>query len=173
MLRVRTTIFVYFEMKFFDRFIGMFNRESPFPNRQLRLQYVPAPASMPLFARQYAELIWQNDKFQLDYSPATVRFVDAFLQRFRDAGITAHNFAETIFVAGAYLGQVMVQHAGAQWVPVGEAGLPANASMMTVVLRLPNGTVADPVSKAFKRFHYGEKESLEKFYLDMCQPGAK
>lgn len=154
-------------MKFFGRLINMFNREDPFPKRQLRLQYPPSPQVMHLFAQQYVDVVRQNDRFQLDYSVASIKFVDAFLQRFRDAGITAHNFAETIFVAGAYVGQVMVQHAGGQWVSSQEAGPTVAGNMMTVVIKLPNDTYTDPISKAFKRFHNGKSDELQYFYQVM------
>lgn len=142
----------------------MFDREDPFPKRQLRLQFPPSPQVMHFFAQQYVEVVLQNDKYQLDYSVPSVQFVDAFLQRFRDAGITAQNFAETIFVAGAYVGQVMVKQAGGTWVTSAEADPAVAGSMMTVVIRLPNGAFVDPFSKAFKRFHNGKSDELAYFY---------
>ncbi|WP_290796517.1 hypothetical protein [Flavihumibacter sp. UBA7668] len=36
--------------------------------------------------------------------------------------------------------------------------------MMPIVVKLPNGNIVDPIAKAFKRFHYGEAESIHYFY---------
>ena len=36
--------------------------------------------------------------------------------------------------------------------------------MMPIVVKLPNGNVVDPIAKAFKRFYYGEPDSIMYFY---------
>lgn len=150
-------------MGFFNNLFGN-KKADPVPKRPLRLQFTPAPDNAHLFAQQYVDVVKNNDHFQLDYSLESADFVDHFLQRFADAGITSTNFAETIFVAGAYVGQTMVLHRGAQWIY--SQGLQTSGQrLMPVVLLLPNGNITDPITQAFRRFSFGKKENLKGYVL--------
>jgi hypothetical protein len=93
-----------------------------------------------------------------------VDLVDDFLQHFSDEGLTVNDFAETIFVAGCYVGQVMITHNNGAWIAQEEVTLPNQVSMMPIVVRLPNGNILDPIAKAFKRFHYGDGDNIRYFY---------
>jgi len=42
--------------------------------------------------------------------------------------------------------------------------MPEGVSMMPIVVKLPNGNIADPIAKVFKRFHYGDTENIKYFY---------
>ncbi len=75
-----------------------------------------------------------------------------------------NDFAETIFVAGCYVGQVMIKNNDGIWISQDEVKLPDGISMMPIVVKLPNGNIADPIAKAFKRFHYGGTDNLRYFY---------
>jgi len=135
------------------------------PKRSLNLQFEPIPQNGEKFAQQFVDAVEKNEKKELDYSFDTLEFVDSFLQRFSDEGLTVNDFAETIFVAGAYVGQVMINHNNGMWIDQKEAiDLPQNISMMPIVIKLPNGNIADPIAKAFKRFHYGATDSMVYFY---------
>ncbi len=136
------------------------------PKRPLRLQFPPAPDNAHIFAHQYVDVVKNNDRFQLDYSVPTIEFVDRFLQRFADAGITSNDFAETIFVAGAYVGQVMVLHKQAQWISSRDIQTPTTQRMMPIVLLLPNGTITDPIAQAFRRYVKGGKKELLQNYFN-------
>lgn len=50
--------------------------------------------------------------------------MDEFLQKFNDEELSVNDFAETIFVAGSYVGQVMIKNNGGLWIAQGEAKLP-------------------------------------------------
>lgn len=154
-------------MGFWDKLFGMGKNVDPIPRRPLRLQLTPAPQNMPALASQYVDVVRNNDRFQLDYSPATVEFVDRFLQRFSDAGITNNDFAETIFVAGAYLGQIMVLHRQAQWVSTRQMDAVMRQKLMPVVLQLPDGSITDPITQVFRRYSMGKKESLQEYFQQM------
>ncbi len=147
-------------MGLFDNLFVIGRKADPVPKRALRLQFAPAPENAHIFAQQYVDVVKNNDRFQLDYSIASVEFVDRFLQRFCDAGITSNNFAETIFVAGAYVGQVMVLHRGGQWVYSQGLQTSGKQSLMPVIIALPNGNFTDPITQAFRRFSFGKKEEL-------------
>lgn len=136
----------------------------PMPTRELRLPFEPSPANGSLFAERFAEAVKNKEGIQLDYSVSSVDFVDKFLQRFSDQGLSVNDFAETIFVAGAYIGQVMVNNNGGVWIAPTDVKLPEGVTMMPLVVKLQNDTIADPIAKAFKRFHFGKSDDLGYFY---------
>ncbi|RYG50841.1 MAG: hypothetical protein EOO01_09780 [Chitinophagaceae bacterium] len=140
------------------------------PARPLKLQFPLVPASAPEFAKQFVEIIRNNEQLGLNYSVGTLAFVDKFLDRFKREGITMDRFAETLFVAGCYVGQTMLANAGGTWIPDTESGLPPNIKTSPMLIRLANGLVADPVNQTFKRFSLGESESLMGFFHAFTQP---
>lgn len=134
------------------------------PTRPLKFQFEINPANGPRFAQQFATATKKIENRSLDYSVDSLAFVDHFLQRVSDEGLTVNDFAETIFVAGCYVGQVMINNNSGVWVRQEEVVLPEGVTMMPIVVRLPNGTIADPIAKAFKRFYHGEMDNLQYFY---------
>jgi hypothetical protein len=156
-------------MSFFKQFFGGQRKKSntdigPMATRALNLQFTPTPDNGKKFAQQFVDAVKQNDNKELNYSVDTLDFVDQFLQRFSDEGLTVNDFAETIFVAGSYVGQVMIENNNGAWISQDEVGLPEGVTMMPIVIKLPNGNIADPIAKAFKRFHYGDGENIKYFY---------
>jgi hypothetical protein len=83
---------------------------SPLPTRGINLAYPPSPENGSKLAKQFVDAVKTNESVVLDYSPETLGFVDNLLQGFKDEGLSSNDFAETIFVAGAYIGQIMVLH---------------------------------------------------------------
>ena len=136
----------------------------PMPTRGLNLQFAPTPDNGQKFAEQFVGAVKKNDNIELDYSVDTLNYVDKLLQRFSDEGLTVNDFAETIFVAGSYVGQVMIENRNGIWIRQDNLNLPDGVSMMPIFVKLPNGKIADPIAKAFKRFHYGDTENIEYFY---------
>lgn len=136
----------------------------PMPTRGLNLQFKPTPDNGLRFAQQFADAVKNNDNIVLDYSVEILNYIDKFLQRFRDEGLTVNDFAETIFVAGSYVGQVMINNNNGIWIGQEEVNLPDRVNMMPIVVKLQNGNIADPIAKAFKRFHYGDIENINYFY---------
>lgn len=136
----------------------------PMPSRSLKLPFAPVPENGASLANVFAQAVLRIDQAELDYSVASLEFVDQFLERFRREGLSVNDCAETIFVAGCYVGQVMVNQCNGNWVRQEEAGLPEGVTMMPSVVKLPGGTIADPIAKAFKRFYYGESDSIFYFY---------
>ena len=156
-------------MNFFKNLFGGKGKKplpdaGPIPTRELHLAFVASPANGHLFAQQFVDAVKKNEGIELDYSINTLDFVDKFLQRFSDEGMSVNDFAETIFVAGSYVGQVMINNNSGLWIAQAEANLPEGVTMMPLVVKLPNGTITDPIAKAFKRFHFGESDDLKYFY---------
>lgn len=136
----------------------------PMPTRALNLQFTPTPENGHRFGQQFVEAVKNNENVELNYSIETLEFVDKFLQRFRDEGLTVNDFAETIFVAGAYVGEIMIRNNDGIWLRQEDANLPNGITMTPIVVKLPNGNITDPIAKAFKRFHYGNTDNIRYFY---------
>jgi hypothetical protein len=156
-------------MSLFKKIFGERNKkrkpdDGPMPTRGLNLQFTATPDNGIKFAQQFVDVVKKNENIDLDYSIDTLDFVDKFLQRFSDEGLTVNDFAETIFVAGSYVGQVMIENNRGIWIGQEEVNLPDGVTMMPIVVKLANGNIADPIAKAFKRFHYGDTENVEYFY---------
>ncbi len=156
-------------MSFFKKLFGGQDKKhipnnGPMPTRGLNLQFTPTPDNGLKFAQQFVDAVKKNDNIELDYSVDTLIYVDKFLQQFSDEGLTVNDFAETIFVAGSYVGQIMIKNSNGIWIGQEEVNLPDGVSMMPIVIKLPNGNIADPIAKAFKRFHYGDTENVKYFY---------
>jgi hypothetical protein len=101
------------------------------------------------------------DGFGLDYDVASLSLVDGILGRFHDEGLGPEQIGETVFSFGAYIGEVMVRSTEASWVAVA-SDHPLGGGWPLV--ELPDGTLANPVGKAFKRVRHGEGESIPYFY---------
>jgi hypothetical protein len=97
--------------------------------------------------------------------PGPMVFIEYFFHNMRKEGVKVNDLAETIFVAGCYVGEVMIRNAGGQWTNLAEVtGLPENMIMMPIVVTLDNGYRANPIAKAFKLFYNGETDSIVYFY---------
>ena len=156
-------------MNFFKKLFGGKGKKSkvdngPMPTRALNLAFDISPENGEKFAQQFIDVVRRNEKINLDYSIGTLDFVDKFLQRFSDEGLAVDDFAETIFVAGTYVGQVMIKNNNGVWIRGDELNLPEGISMMPIIVKLSEKTVADPIAKAFKRFYFGESDDIKYFY---------
>lgn len=153
-------------MGLFNKLFGNKKKDEtgPMPTRNLNFQFSPIPENGLTFAEQFRSAVKAIDNIDLNFSIETLKFTDNFLQRFRDEGLTVNDFAETIFVAGCYIGQVMVHNNGGVWIKQEEANLPSGMTMMPIVMKLPNGTITDPIAKSFKRFYNGEEDSIPFYY---------
>jgi len=136
----------------------------PMPKRPMRFQFELISENGEKLADQYKGAVEKFEGVNLNYSIESLEFVNIFLQKFRDQGLTTEDFAETIFIAGCYVGQVMVINHHGQWINEKEALLPEGISMMPIVIKLPNGTITDPIAKAFKRFYNGTIDNLAYYY---------
>lgn len=134
------------------------------PTRGMNLKFVPEPANGEKLAEQFVSVIKKNENIDLNYSVSSLDFVDQFLQNFKNDGVSVNDFAETIFVAGCYVGQVMVLNNSGVWIKQEDADLPEGITMMPIVVKLPNNKVCDPIVKAFKRFSNGEVDSVKYFH---------
>lgn len=132
----------------------------PWTGRALLLPARPTPANASELARIAAEAAQTVAGIELDFSPASLHQVDGILDGFRDAG--SDIMAESIFIFGCYLGEVMVRHAGYVWVDT-PADLAKHLGVLTVY-HPGTQSHANPINKAFKRVDYGDPDNLPYFY---------
>lgn len=132
----------------------------PWVGRALSLPAMPTPAAAAELAARAAEAAKQVSGINLDYSAASLHHVDAILDGFRKPGSDV--MAESIFVFGCYIGEVMVRNAGFVWVDT-PTDLARHLGALTVYHPGTNSH-ANPISKAFKRVDYGEPDNLIHFY---------
>ncbi len=130
---------------------------------KLNLKYPPTPECAPQFARDIVRAAHAVSKVELDYSRASLELVDKIIEGFRQDNLKLEAIGETLFSFGCYVGEVFVKNAGAVWKKTSETPMKPVADM-PIVVQLPNGTIANPLGKVFKRFENGEPDSLPYFY---------
>jgi hypothetical protein len=139
--------------------------------RPLKLKYEPTPDNAPLFARDVVASTARITGDVLDYSVDSLVVVDRILQSMRAKGVSAEQFAETLFSFGCYVGEVFVRHAGGRWIQTPEQWLAATG--MRVCIELPGQKrLCNPIAKTFKRLENGEADSLAFFYAAFSRPTA-
>ena len=152
--------------------MGLFNnifsrkKEAPkkiFPSRGLNLKVAPIPENGKELSRHFIEAVKDIEDIELNLEVDSLVFVDSFLDGYSKE-YDVETFAETIFVAGCFAGEIMVKNAEAKWINSSDAELPEGVNMMPIVIKLPNDVVCDPIAKAFKRFGNGTEDDLVYFY---------
>ena len=147
------------------------NPDSPAPEASpesfltLRLKFPPTAENGASFAQLFHDAVLDIDNVDLDYSTASLEWVDGFLQQYHDDGFTTADFAETVFNAGCYVGEVMCRQAGGRWVDRDALDFPgAKLFAAPILVSLPHGKTANPIGKAFKRFEGDLADNLMYFY---------
>lgn len=144
-----------------------FEAGRPWTGRALLLPATPTPTNASELARIAAEAAQSVAGIELDFSPASLEQVDGILDGFRDAGSDV--MAESIFIFGCYIGEVMVRNAGYIWVDT-PADLAKHLGILTVY-HPETQAHANPINKAFKRVDYGEPDNLPYFYQVFASDG--
>jgi hypothetical protein len=130
---------------------------------KLELKY-PATAEN---AREHAALAVRaaREEFEaeLDYSPGSLERLDEEVDSLREQGLTGEETAETLFVFGCYLGEVIVRHLRGRWMATSQTPL-ARLSPWPMVVVLPGGSSWDAIGKVFKRLELGDSEYLPAFF---------
>jgi hypothetical protein len=154
-------------MRFLNRFFKRTKKEENiYPSRTLNLQYEIYAANANRFAEQFKEAVKKLENLELDYSVKSIELVNSFLEKFRKEGLAVNDFAETIFLAGCYVGEVFVKNKKGTWIDAKDFAqhFPPGFSPTSILLKVGESKFADPIVKAYKRFSLGEAESLTYFY---------
>ncbi len=134
---------------------------------RLRLQYSPEPEHAVELAELAVAAARNVDKIELDYSPQSLTAVDRILESFHREGLNVNQIGETVFSLGCYVGEVLVRHNRGVWkLPkqTAFARILRRGENNTMVVELPDGTVCNPIGKAFKFLEDGKTESVAYFY---------
>lgn len=132
----------------------------------MRLQHPPTPENAAALAQLAVDAAWNVDSIELDYSPRSLTEVDGIIGKFHSERLTADQIGSTIFSFGCYIGEVLVRHQGGVWKMPAQSiwsklGF-GNTNMM--IVETPNGTVWNPIGKAFKLLENGKADSVSYFY---------
>ena len=139
----------------------------------LHLKRPPIAENGSAFAADFHDSVLEIEDLDLDYSVESLAFIDTLLQGFHDEGLTVADFAETVFDAGCYVGEVMCRQAGGRWIDRDSLG-PTVAPMFAfpMLVELQGGSHANPIGKAYKRFADPTHDSVAYFYQAMVQQDA-
>jgi len=127
------------------------------------------PEQAPAFAGIAVKTL-QDLGTHLDYSPQSIFRIDEVIDNLRLGGHTPSTVGDTVFALGCYAGEILVRHGVGAWRNAGAA-----VSVMTspVVIELhADGSICNPVGKAFKRLVNGAEDSVAQFVLFFLQKYA-
>jgi hypothetical protein len=128
----------------------------------LSLPLPPTPEHMADHAANLVPIVRNVEKVELDYSLDSLREVDSSLGRFHEEGVDPNRIAETLFLFGAYVGEVIVRQKNASWTTVSEDH-PMGAANGWPLVKLANGNFLNPIGKVFKRVQNGAEDSIPYF----------
>jgi hypothetical protein len=110
------------------------------------------PTTAPRIAEGAVAFVRAKFAFELIYTPESLLFVDAVVDKIRETGATEEQASSVLAGLGCYAGEVLVRHARASWRLPAEMGL--RGSRSAVVLALPGEppSACDPIGGVFQRF---------------------
>lgn len=128
--------------------------------------HTPDAEGMRSYAAAFVAHVTDRRRLPLDYSVGSLRIVDFLIDGLRKGGAPRERVDETLLGLGAYVGEVLVRHAGAVWV---DFDTDQRAYFTQPVgVRMPDGRVWNPLGKVLNRFQAGGPgESLRTFYLTL------
>jgi hypothetical protein len=117
-------------------------------------------------AAGFVARVTARNRLPLDYSVASLRVVDFLVDGLRKGGADRERAHDTLVGLGAYVGEVLVRRAGAEWVDLDDRQRACFGQPVGV--RMPDGRVWNPLGKVVNRFEVGgPEESLHTFYLTL------
>ncbi|MCX5202934.1 hypothetical protein OG897_15935 [Streptomyces sp. NBC_00237] len=118
-------------------------------------------------AQGFVERVTVGQRLPLDFSVKSLRVVDFLVDDLRSGEAEEGAIARNLFGLGAYVGEVLVRNAGAEWVDLdaGQRGY----FRQWVGVRMADGMVRSPLGKVSNRYEDegGGEESLERYYLTL------
>ena len=125
----------------------------------------PSPGNAAEIAAMAVPVVEQNYGVTLDYSPASLKQLDTFIDDLR-RDQRFEGLQTLLFSMGCYVGEVLVRHAGGRWRTTGELGMGKVASS-PIGVEMPDGRGCNPVGRVYKRFQKGREDSLAGFFQAM------
>lgn len=124
------------------------------------------PAAAAEQALWHAQLIVsafkENEGIALDYSPDSVRHLDALLRMFHKNGLTVERVPKILFQTGCYVGQVVVNACPkSKWMHAEDFDPPLDsADFPDPVIAHPDNVIWAPMTRAVKVLRDPENNSL-------------
>ena len=108
----------------------------------------------PDTVREYAEDAVRNMlhmyKIQLDYSPQSLRYVDAVLRAWKSGGASLEQITKSLYAFGSYAGEVVLRAAPGRWVEPSETKAGGSLEELPFfAVRLDEGSIWKPINLAF------------------------
>jgi hypothetical protein len=123
----------------------------------------PSPSNAAEIAGMTVPVVLQNYGVTLDYSPASLKELDAIVDDLRrDQRFEA--VQTLLFSMGCYVGEVLVRNAGGRWRTAEDLGMD-KAAVSPIAVEMPGGKAFSPVARVYRRFQKGREDSLAAFYL--------
>jgi len=130
---------------------------------RLELKYPATAETAAEHAALGVRLAWEERETRLDYSPGSLEELDGLVDSLREEGLSGEDAAETLFVLGCYLGEVLVRGLGGRWAATPGSAL-RDLSPWPMVVRLADGSAWDAIGKVFKRLELGDSEYLPAYF---------
>jgi len=129
----------------------------------LRLKYPPTPGNAKELAATCVDAARRISRLELDYTPGSLKLVDAQLSKFINDGLSSASIGETLFAFGCYVGEVLIRNIGGKWVETEHSRM-VDLTPWPIVVQMRNGDCWNPIGKVFKRVDDGEENSVEYLY---------
>jgi hypothetical protein len=130
---------------------------------KLSLRYPANATRAAEHAGLAVQLAREEYETRLDYSEASLETLDELVERLREEGMSGEEAAETLFVFGCYLGEVMARQLLGRWVDTPQSPL-AEVSPWPMVVVFRGGSAWDTIGKVFRRLELGDSEYLPAFF---------
>jgi hypothetical protein len=125
----------------------------------------PSPSNAAEIAGMTLPVVQQNYGVALDYSPASLKELDAIVDDLR-RDQRFESVQTLLFSMGCYVGEVLVRHAGGRWRSTEDLGMGVASSPIAV--EMPDGRGCNPIARVYRRFQVGREDSLAAFYQTMA-----
>jgi hypothetical protein len=129
---------------------------------------IVTPLAAPQLAAGSVAFVRQKFGFELPYTPESLLFVDAVVDKLRETGATEQQASGLLSGLGCYVGEVFVRHARASW--RSSAEMRVRGCRVPVILALPGPRACDPIGRVFERFKHGETKSVALLYEQTTSP---
>ncbi|MEV5969668.1 hypothetical protein [Streptomyces sp. NPDC051921] len=132
-----------------------------------REERAPRAAEMERYASEFVGRVLARARLPLDYSATSLAVVDRLIDGLRRGGAGRKDVAGPLLGLGAYVGEVLVRQAGAEWVDLPPDHPVRTAFGHPVAVRMPDGRLWNPLGRTVNRFEIGPQESLRTYFLTL------
>lgn len=113
-----------------------------------------------------------QENIELDYSPASIRFVNDMILQWRTNGGSADKSSVALLLLGMYLGEVIIRNLGGAWVATDRLAeeIASSAGGAPFLLELLDGRICNPIQKTFHLMKPAPDADLVRFYTLVSLP---